>query len=119
MSVVGLLVIKPMSQMGHSRRFRPSADYFLSFPASRHARGLSACLKGATSGHDQPRTVPQGAGLGGCQTPSLITWLSEAGSVKCLRPISEASLASERVERQLTAILAADVAGYSLCVPKT
>jgi hypothetical protein len=26
-------------------------------------------------------------------------------------------LASERVERQLTAILAADVAGYSLCVP--
>src|SRR5216684_7773968 len=36
-----------------------------------------------------------------------------AVGVSCLRPIPEGCLASERVERRLTAVLAADVAGYS------
>src|SRR5438552_10621545 len=36
-----------------------------------------------------------------------------AVGVNCLRPIPEGCLASERVERRLTAVLAADVAGYS------
>src|SRR6266849_2764382 len=78
------------------------------------ARSLRPNVRVGSSGHDQPRRVPHGAGLSGCQTPSLITWLSEPGGVNAVSNLSRRrALASERVERRLTAILAADVAGYS------
>jgi hypothetical protein len=54
-----------------------------------------------------------GAGLSGCQTLSSITWLSEPEGANCSNLSRRRVLASERVERRLTAILAADVAGYS------
>src|SRR6266436_1820262 len=78
------------------------------------ARSLRPNVRVGSFGHDQPRRVPHGAGLSGCQTPSLITWLSEPGGVNTVSNLSRRrALASERVERRLTAILAADVAGYS------
>jgi class 3 adenylate cyclase len=44
---------------------------------------------------------------------SLITWLSEPGGVNYSDVSRRRVLASKRIERRLTAILAADVAGYS------
>jgi len=44
--------------------------------------------------------------------PAPLWYLLTIG-VKCFAPISESTLSTERVERRLTAILAADVAGYS------
>ena len=50
MSVVGLLVIKPMSQMGSKAEVSALARHVRSTPKSRHRMDAPACLKSANNG---------------------------------------------------------------------